>query len=115
MGIQIVSPTKGKLTDICRIVSSSEIIITVDTMMVHLCAGMNKNVKLLLPLNGDERWAPASNNNTYKKNCHVIRQTHYGVWENELEYLSRLVSRGLDKLVMKFETLNHYSIAATIE
>ena len=99
MGIQIFSPTKGKLTDMCRIVSNSEIIITVDTMMVHLCAGMNKRVKLLLPLHGDERWAYLlDNNNTYKKNCHVIRQENYGIWKSELEYLSRLVSKGLTNL-----------------
>ena len=88
-----------ELTDICRIASNSAVIITIDTMMVHLCAGMNRKVKLLLPVNGDERWKNLlSKNNTYKRNCHVMRQKNYGIWRSDLENLSRLVSKNLTDL-----------------
>lgn len=82
MGIKTIDPRLGDIYDIADSVNNASNIITVDTMLAHLCAAMNRKTEVLLPRNCDERWISLlKGQSCYQRNCNIIRQYQYGRWD----------------------------------
>jgi tetratricopeptide (TPR) repeat protein len=67
--------------DTASLVSSMDLIISVDTSVVHLAAGMGKPVWLLLPYTPDWRWMWGREDSPWYPSLKIFRQEKAGDWE----------------------------------
>ena len=73
--------------DTANIVSSLDLVISVDTSTVHLCGAMNKECWLLLPkVNTDWRWIKKSS--TQYKSIRIFMQRKYNSWGEVIDEVS---------------------------
>ena len=80
--------------DTSAIVENMDLIITIDTSLVHLAASMNKETILLLSKPSDWRWS--ENNKTlpnWYDSLTVIRQNEKNSWQYPLKEILRILEK----------------------
>jgi len=70
------------LTVTGAIINNLDLIITVDTSIVHLSGSLGKNTWLLLPFSPDWRWMLKRNDSPWYSSVEIFRQATPGNWEN---------------------------------
>lgn len=70
--------------DTAAIISEMDLVITVDTSIVHLAGALGKETWLLLPYRYEWRWSLQGESNNWYDSVRVIRQTISGRWEDLL-------------------------------
>ncbi len=68
-----------------------DLVISVDTSILHLAAGMGKPTILLLPFRPDWRWGVQSDETVWYPECLLLRQIHRNDWTSVLESIPRAV------------------------
>lgn len=84
----IVDMTAGftDYADTAAYIANLDLVITTDTSVAHLAAGMGKPTWLLLALGGDWRWGtPESPRTVYGSHVTIFRQVQAGGWANVVE------------------------------
>ena len=74
---------KYKLDEISPIIKNLDLVITVDTSLLHLSASLNTETWALICLNPDWRWNEFNKINPYK-NLKIFRQKKFNNWEDNL-------------------------------
>ena len=69
--------------DITALISNLDLIITVDTVFLHLASSINKETWALLCINPDWRWGELNKINPYN-NLKIFKQEKFNDWENVL-------------------------------
>lgn len=86
-----VDPTAqiNDFTDTAAIVENLDLIISVDTSIVHLAGAMGKPVWVLLPYAPDWRWMLERNDSPWYPTMRLFRQTAVGDWSTVLAEVER--------------------------
>lgn len=72
------------MADTAALISELDLVITVDTSIVHLAGALGKNTWLLLPRRYEWRWSLEGEKNNWYESVRVIRQEKYGDWQGLL-------------------------------
>jgi hypothetical protein len=70
----------GDMADTAALIAGLDLVITVDTAVVHLAGALGKPVWLLNRLNTDWRWALGRNDSPWYPTLRQFRQTRLGDW-----------------------------------
>lgn len=68
------------LADTAALIMEMDLVITVDTSVVHIAGALGKPVWLLLPYRYDWRWGLEGENNAWYDSVHVLRQSVFENW-----------------------------------
>lgn len=66
--------------DTAAIIENLDVVVTVDTGVVHLAGAMGARVIVLLPIGGDWRWGPEGDATHWYPSMTLVRQTVRGSW-----------------------------------
>jgi hypothetical protein len=72
------------LADTAALIAEMDLIITVDTSIVHLAGAIGKETWLLLPYRYEWRWGLAGEQNNWYESVKVLRQPTHGDWDSVL-------------------------------
>ena len=66
--------------DTAALIADMDVVVTIDTAIVHLAGALAKPVKLMLPFNPDWRWMLGRADNDWYPTVRVFRQAKLGAW-----------------------------------
>lgn len=72
------------LADTAALIAEMDLVITVDTSIVHLAGALGKKTWLLLPKRYEWRWGLEGEGNNWYESVTVLRQKTHGEWEDVL-------------------------------
>jgi hypothetical protein len=72
------------LADTAALIAELDLVITVDTSIVHLAGALGRPTWLLLPYRYEWRWGLEGERNNWYDSVSVLRQTTRGDWEGLL-------------------------------
>jgi len=99
MGIKNLADELRDFTDTAGVISSLDLLISVDTAVVHLAGAMGSPVWTLLPFVPDWRWLLQRQDSPWYPTMRLFRQTKLGDWTTVL----KRVAEELQMLVGKQE------------
>ena len=76
-----------------KIINSLDLIVGVDTSVIHLAGSMNKPTLCLLPWNPDWRWGIEGNKTIWYSSVKLIRQEKRGIWKEPFEKALRIIKK----------------------
>jgi tetratricopeptide (TPR) repeat protein len=79
-----VSDEMITLADTAALIAEMDLIITVDTSIVHLAGAIGKETWLLLPYRYEWRWGLSGERNNWYESVKVLRQPTHGDWDSVL-------------------------------
>ena len=71
----------GDFADTAALISALDLVITVDTSVVHLAAALGKPVWLMVPFSPDFRWLLKREDSPWYPSLRLFRQQRLGDWE----------------------------------
>lgn len=80
-------------TDTAAVIENLDLVISVDTAVLHLAAAMGRPVWAILPCSPDWRWMLDRHDSPWYPTMRLFRQTHYGDWESVFHRVSRELER----------------------
>ena len=81
-------------TDTAALLTCMDLVITVDTSIVHLAGALGINTHLLLPKAPDFRWLLNSNKTAWYKSITIFRSSEYSDWKNTInKYAKSLIDQ----------------------
>jgi Tfp pilus assembly protein PilF len=85
MKIIDMAPMMNSYSDTASIINSLDLIVSVDTSIIHLAGAMNKPTISLLAWNPDWRWMLEGEKTAWYPSMKLIRQTKKGIWKDVFE------------------------------
>lgn len=73
------------LADTAALIKHLDVVLTVDTSVVHLAGALGKKTLLILPCRYEWRWGLEGEGNAWYSSVQVIRQPIHGDWESVLQ------------------------------
>jgi tetratricopeptide (TPR) repeat protein len=80
-----LTPMIGDFADTTAMVQNLDLIVSVDTAIIHLAGAMGKPVMVMLQYTPDFRWLLQGDTTPWYPSVRFIRQTKFGVWEDVIE------------------------------
>jgi tetratricopeptide (TPR) repeat protein len=80
-----VGPELRDFADTAAVVSLMDLIVSVDTSVVHLAGALGKPVWVLLPYTPDFRWLLERDDSPWYPTARLFRQPRHGDWESVLD------------------------------
>ncbi len=77
-----VGPELRSFADTAAVVSSLDLVISVDTSVAHLAGALAKPVLVLLPAGADFRWLTDRADSPWYPSARLFRQPRLGDWES---------------------------------
>lgn len=81
--------------DTATIINSLDLVITVDSAILHLCGSMGKKTWALIPWNNDWRWGLNSKKTIWYPSVTLFRQKKLGNWKDVFEKMNKKLSKYL--------------------
>jgi|LakMenEpi03Aug12_release.lakeMendotaPanAssembly.Ray.scaffolds.fasta_scaffold140461_1 tetratricopeptide (TPR) repeat protein len=75
--------------DTASIIANLDLVISVDTSVVHLAGALNKPTWTLIPTAPDWRWMLNRSDSPWYPNMKLYRQSQFGNWENVIKEIGR--------------------------
>ncbi len=91
-----ISEEMATLADTAALINEMDLIITVDTSVVHIAGAIGKPTWLLLPHRYEWRWGLQGESNCWYESVRVLRQPSPGAWA---PVLSRALGRDLERYI----------------
>ena len=82
--------------DTAAIVDQLDLIITVDTSLLHLAGAMGKETWALIPWNCDWRWKSSGESTVWYPSVRLFRQQSLGDWETVFEEVKKEVLKKIE-------------------
>lgn len=79
-----VSDEMLTLADTAALIAEMDLVVSVDTSVVHLAGALGKKTWLLLPYRYEWRWGLEGESNDWYDSVRVIRQLRHGAWDELL-------------------------------
>jgi tetratricopeptide (TPR) repeat protein len=94
-GIELIDLTAdlNDFADTAALISHLDLVIGVDTAVVHLAGAMAKPVWLLVPFNPDWRWMLNRSDSPWYPTMRIFRQTKLGDWDSVMQRVSETLVR----------------------
>ncbi|MFH0734109.1 MAG: tetratricopeptide repeat protein [bacterium] len=77
------------LSQTAAIISSMDLIITVDTSIAHIASAMGKETWILLPFSADWRWLEKRTDSPWYPSCTLFRQNEPNIWNDVFEEIGK--------------------------
>jgi tetratricopeptide (TPR) repeat protein len=84
-------------SETAALISTLDLVITVDTAVAHLAGAMGKNVWVLLPFAPDWRWMLVRNDSPWYPSMHLFRQRRRADWANVFDEVRAELNRAAAK------------------
>lgn len=84
-----VGDALSDFSDTAAVIENCDLVISVDTSVVHLAAALGKPVWVLLPANPDWRWQLGREDSPWYPSARLFRQTKPGDWTDVYERVAR--------------------------
>lgn len=98
--IRLAGDTVNSIEYLIELISLSEMIISVDTSLVHVSATCNRQVNALLPKYADERWLELmKSEGVYKQNVIIHKQEKFHNWESCSKSILNNIIRNLENQI----------------
>lgn len=93
-----VSDEMVTLADTAALIAEMDLVITVDTSVVHIAGALGIRTWLMLPYRYEWRWGLDGERNNWYDSVSVLRQRRHGEWDSVLEevFLQRLPALALE-------------------
>ena len=75
----------GDFADTAALVAELDLVVSVDTAIVHLAGAMGKPVWVFLQYTPDFRWLLEGQTTPWYPSVRLIRQTKFGVWDDVID------------------------------
>ncbi|HRN77656.1 MAG TPA: tetratricopeptide repeat-containing glycosyltransferase family protein [Candidatus Dependentiae bacterium] len=85
----------GRFMDTAAVIQNLDLIITIDTSISHLAAGLGKPVWILLPNPHDWRWFLNRTDSPWYPNVQLFRQPTRGDWNNVIQTVAQQLRKQL--------------------
>lgn len=85
ISIHALGPDLNDFSDTAAVIQNLDLLISVDTSVVHLAGALGKPVWVLLPANPDWRWMLERKDSPWYPTMRLFRQTRLGEWGEPLE------------------------------
>jgi ADP-heptose:LPS heptosyltransferase len=82
-----LGPEMRTFADTAAVVSLLDLVISVDTALVHLAGALGKPVWIMLPAGPDWRWLLERDDTPWYPTARLFRQPRLGYWESVVERL----------------------------
>ncbi len=93
-GITFLGDELKDFADTAAVIDQLDLVIAVDTSVVHLAGALGKQVWILLPFSSDWRWLLDRQDSPWYPSARLFRQRRIGDWDSVIEEVrSDLVSR----------------------
>lgn len=79
----------GDFADTAAVISHLDLVISIDTSIVHLAGALNKPVWVLLPFAADWRWLIGRNDSPWYPSMRLYRQINIGDWNTVFSHVTR--------------------------
>jgi len=83
--VTVIGEELGDFADTAAVVSMLDLVVSVDTALVHLAGAIGKPVFVLLPFSPDFRWLLDREDSPWYPTARLFRQPRIGDWESVLE------------------------------
>ena len=77
----------GDFADTAAVISSLDVVVSVDTAVAHLAGALGKPVVILLPYAADFRWMRSSDDTPWYPTAKLFRQPAFGDWDSVIARL----------------------------
>jgi tetratricopeptide (TPR) repeat protein/GT2 family glycosyltransferase len=94
-------------TDTAGVIENLDLIISVDTSVLHLAGAMGKPVWALLPFAPEWRWMLNRQDNPWYPTMKLFRQKKWGQWESVFQEVAEELKIIAKKHVIESNSLNH--------
>jgi tetratricopeptide (TPR) repeat protein len=102
--IQDLSPHIKDFADTAGFIDQLDLIISVDTAVIHLAGALGKPTWVLLPFASDWRWLLGRQDNPWYPTMRLFRQPHPGDWQGVIDHVVESLNSVVDdKLNSMFE------------
>lgn len=91
-GQKIIRHSFSDFSDTAAVIASLDLIISVDTAVVHLAGAMGKPVWNLLPFSPDWRWMLEREDSPWYKSMRLFRQPAKGDWASVFERVKKILA-----------------------
>jgi hypothetical protein len=88
MNLIDLTPMIGDFADTTALVSQLDLVISVDTAIVHLAGAMGKPVWVILQSTPDFRWLLEGDSTLWYPSMRLIRQKTFGIWDDVIDRLA---------------------------
>ena len=85
MNLIDLTPMIGDFADTTALVSHLDLVVSVDTAIVHLAGAMGKPVWVMLQYTPDFRWLLEGDTTLWYPSMRLIRQQTFGVWNDVID------------------------------
>ncbi len=95
----IVDPTKlvVDLADMAKVIDQLDLVVSVDTSVLHLAGALDKPCIGLLPYNACWRWGNGTNETPFYPSVELVRQERPGDWVGVMVRVRQMISEILEK------------------
>ena len=83
-----LTPMIGDFADTAALVAHLDLIVSVDTAIVHLAGAMGKPVWVMLQCRPDFRWLLDGETTIWYPSMRLIRQKKFGVWNDVIDRIA---------------------------
>ena len=92
-GLNLIEPSKKiySFKDTAEVISTLDIVVSIDTAVIHLTGAMGKPGIVLLSYAADWRWGDGYGEAPWYPSIYMIRQNKPGEWEPVFEKVSKLI------------------------
>jgi tetratricopeptide (TPR) repeat protein len=97
MRIVNLSEYVNDFSDTAAFINGLDLIISVDTSVLHLAGSMGKLTYALIPFNPDWRWKLEGENTVWYPSVKLFRQDNYGDWNSAFEKIYKETKREIVK------------------
>lgn len=87
--LDIVEPPINSFTDLSKIIAGSDLVLTIDTGVAHLCGAMGKKTYLMLPKICDYRWGASGDRSVWYPSIKIFRQKKYKDWSTVINEIKQ--------------------------
>lgn len=85
--------SNGRFMDTAALMQSLDLVITIDTSIVHLAGGLGKKTWLMLPYAADWRWMMNRSDSPWYPNMLLFRQKELGNWKSVVNSISEALKK----------------------
>lgn len=83
--ISFIGDRLANFNETAKVVNNMDLIITVDTSLVHLAGSLGKKTFLMLPWGSEWRWQQDRNDTPWYESVRIFRQNTAGNWDSVIE------------------------------
>lgn len=92
-GVRALGEELADFADTAAVIAQLDLLVSVDTSVVHLAGALGAPVLVLLPFTPDFRWLLGREDSPWYPSARLLRQPRYGDWDGVLSLASSVVKQ----------------------